>query len=589
MTSHSGRYVMVMNGEIYNHASLRAQLRTSGWRGHSDTETILECISAWGLEKALQSAVGMFALAVWDREGERLFLARDRMGEKPLYYGKLGASFAFASELKAMREFPGFALEVDPTALGLYMRYGYVPTPHCIQRGFAKLRPGSWFEVSRAELAGVELPTSKEYWSAMEVATSGVRSPLRFDSDVRAVDALEAVLSDAVAGQLMSDVPLGAFLSGGIDSSTVVALMQTHSAQPVRTFSIGFHESEYDEAVQAKAVARHLGTDHTELYVTSDSALEVIPTLPTIYDEPFADPSQIPTYLVAAMARQQVTVALSGDGGDELFAGYNRYAWAASVMPRVEKLPLPFRRGAAAGIELLSPESWDRIAAAVNPVISTKRRLRMSGDKLYKVATALRSRSGQNLYRDLVSHWVPESVVLELRGRVQSEEAAWPQLPDLAQQMMAMDAVTYLPDQILVKLDRAAMAVSLETRVPLLDHRVFEFAWRLPHNYKIRNGAGKWILRELLRRHVPDALTNRAKMGFAVPVSEWLRGPLREWAEELLSDTRLRREGFFDVASVRAKWNDHLSGRRSWPSHLWDVLMFQSWLETWTVHPASVR
>lgn len=581
MVSACGRYVIVFNGEIYNHQALRANLGLQAWRGHSDTETLLTCLAAWGVGKTLQVAVGMFALALWDREAKKLFLARDRLGEKPLYYGYVGGAFVFASELKALRAMPGFTAEVDRGALALFMRHNAIPAPYCIYRNLAKLPPGTWLEVSSTTVEQKRMPTPLAYWSALDVAESGTRSPLLFDSDNQAIDALEKVLSEAVAGQMLADVPLGAFLSGGIDSSTVVALMQAQSGQAVKTFSIGFREGDYDEAQQAKAVARHLHTDHTEWYVTPEDALAIIPKLPMIYDEPFADSSQIPTYLVAAMAKQRVTVALSGDGGDELFGGYNRYFLAADMWGRLEKLPMTLRRGAAMGIQALPPNGWNWIVGAIDPLVPARYRLRLFGDKLHKAAGVLDSSHGPELYRRLVSHWSPESIVLGTNEPATVLCQPWPVLPSLTEQMMALDAVTYLPDDILVKVDRAAMAVSLETRVPLLDHRVFEFVWGLPLHYKVRDGAGKWILRQVLYRHVPQAMIDRPKMGFGVPIDVWLRGPLQEWAEDLLDESRLKREGYFNPVPIRKKWMEHLAGKRNWQHLLWDVLMFQAWKERW--------
>lgn len=582
MISSCGQMILIFNGEIYNHQALRTALETDArqaWRGHSDTETLLACFSAWGVEHTLQAIVGMFALALWNRNTRTLVLARDRFGEKPLYFGFHGNSLIFASELKALRAIPSFSGQIDRDALDSFMQHGYVPEGQCIYRGLTKLSPGSWITLSIGDLKACRVPMQHRYWSSTKTAILGCRRPLEFRSDRSAVDALERVLGEAVRGQLMSDVPLGAFLSGGVDSSAVVALMQSCTSKPVRTFTIGFAEVGYDESGYAEAVARHLGTNHTQLIVTSDDALAVIPRLPMIYDEPFADPSQVPTYLVAAMACSHVTVALSGDGGDELFGGYNRYLTAARLWHRFQTIPVVARRLAALGIHALSPSSWDLVAAAIKSLTPANLRMRVPGDKLHKAADVLASRDGRELYNRLTSHWFPGEVVLGAVKSLPDTLEPWLDLPDLVQQMMLSDTSTYLPGDILTKIDRATMAVSLETRVPMLDHRVYEFAWRLPMKYKVRDGVGKWVLRELLSRYVPKALFERPKMGFAMPIAAWLRGPLRDWAETLLEEGRLKNEGHLDPKLVRRIWRQHLSGQRNWQLHLWDVLMFQSWLE----------
>ena len=582
MSSATGRWVIALNGEIYNHVNLRKELETTGkgqaWRGHSDTETLLACIEAWGVEATLQASVGMFAFAAWDRQARRLILARDRFGEKPLYYGLGGGALLFASELKALRVFPEFSGEIDREALALYMYYNAVPGSRCIYAGFAKLKPGSWIELGLDVPESGSLPQARVYWSAFDRVKAGLDSPLSFSSDEDAADRLEAVLRESIAGQMIADVPLGALLSGGIDSSTIVALMQSQASKPIRTFSIGFHDEAYNEAHYAKAVAAHLGTEHTELYVTPADALAVIPRLPAIYDEPFADSSQIPTYLVSALTRQHVTVALSGDGGDEVFGGYNRYFLATSLWRRTRRLPVGARRFFASRINAVSPGNWDRLFSTLNPILPKRFRLSLAGDKLHKGAAVLGAPTGESLYRQLNSHWQFDEVVVGIDGDL-SRGTMGLDLPDLTEQMMALDAVSYLPDDILVKVDRAAMAVSLETRVPFLDHRVFEFAWRLPRNLKIRGGQGKWILRQVLDRYVPRSLIERPKMGFGVPIYDWLRGPLKGWAEDLLDESLLRAQGYFRPAPIRKKWNEHLSGQRNWQYHLWDVLMFQAWLQ----------
>ncbi len=579
MVSSSGRYVLAFNGEIYNHQLLRQPLEREGkvvslWRGNSDTETLLAGFDTWGVENTLQRVIGMFAIALWDRELRTLTLARDRLGEKPLYYGWQGqcgeAAFLFGSELSALRRHPMFVADINRNALGLYMRHNCIGGANSIYTGIHKLLPGHILTVSSA----APEPVVRAWWSGAAVAAHGVTHPFAGTPD-EAVSALEALLLDAVGQQMMADVPLGAFLSGGIDSSTVVALMQAQSARPVRTFSIGFHEEGYNEAEHAKAIAKHLGTDHTELYVTPEQALAVIPKLSSLYSEPFADSSQIPTFLVSQLARQHVTVSLSGDAGDELFCGYNRYQMTAGLWGKVSCLPHPLRQLAASAVTALPPGVWDKLGGLLP--------MSRVGDKLHKGAALLGSRSVADLYRGMVSHWSdPASVVIGATEPATVLTSLPPALQGLGdvERMMSLDMLSYLPDDILVKVDRAAMGVSLETRVPFLDHRVVEFAWSLPLAYKLRGGVTKWPLRQVLYRYVPHELIERPKMGFGVPIDSWLRGPLREWAETLLAEPRLRTEGYFDPAPIRQKWAEHLSGKRNWQYHLWDVLMFQSWLET---------
>lgn len=584
MTAASGRHVIAFNGEIYNHLDIRAELERAGvaprWRGHSDTETLLAGIDAWGAEATVRRAVGMFAFALWDRRTCTLTLARDRLGEKPLYYGwqatGRGRAFLFGSELKALRPHPAFEGRINRDALCLYMRHNNVSGSHSIYHNVAKLLPAHLLTVS----LGAPEPVLRPYWSGAGAALDGVQHPFAGSPD-EAVDQLEMLLRDAVGRQMMADVPLGAFLSGGVDSSTVVALMQSQSSQPIRTFSIGFHNSDYSEAAHAKAVARHLGTSHTELYVTPEHAMAVIPGLPRIYDEPFADSSQIPTLLVSELARRHVTVSLSGDAGDELFGGYNRYQITAELWPRLSRIPAPLRAAAAWSLTRCPPHRINRIAAAF-PVAS---RWANVGEKIHKGAGVMAARSSAELYRGMVSHWPhPEMLVVggaEAATVLDGSAQAFSALTDV-ERMMALDMLSYLPNDILAKVDRAAMHHSLETRIPFLDHRVVEFAWRLPLAYKLRREARgyttKWVLRQVLDRYVPRTLIERPKMGFGIPIDAWLRGPLRDWAEDLIDPRRLRREGYLNPEPIRKRWAEHLSGRRNWQHQLWCVLMFQAWL-----------
>lgn len=584
MICHADRYVIVFNGEIYNHLDLRQELNSKKlafeWRGHSDTETLLAGFLAWGIRATVERCVGMFVFAVWDKTERVLTLGRDRLGEKPLYYGWQGegatSSFLFGSEIKALQAHPAFGASIDRNALCLLMRHNYIPAPHSIYQHIYKLLPGHLLTLTLEHRE----PVLQQYWSLVDVAEFGV-SHSYTGTDAQAVDELESILKSAVRQQMAADVPLGAFLSGGVDSSTVVALMQSQSTQPIKTFTIGFNESSHDEAVHAKAVARHLGTDHTELYITPQQALDVIPILPELYSEPFSDSSQIATFLVSQLARKKVSVSLSGDAGDELFAGYNRYVLSRNLWSRISRVPPLIRAVASAGIHSVSPQHWNSFLNILKPVLPDSLQMVNSGDKLHKGAAVLASRTIDELYLKLVTHWEPQGLVID--GREPQTALRGNRLPltglDDVQRMMALDTMTYLPDDILVKVDRAAMGVSLEGRVPFLDHRVVEFAWGLPQHMKLRDGVGKWVLRQVLYRYVPQALIERPKMGFGVPIDSWLRGDLREWAEALLDESRLLREGFFNPEPIRLKWSEHLSGRRNWQYHLWNVLMFQSWLE----------
>jgi len=566
MVSACGRYTIVLNGEIYNHLDLRVRLEAEGkapnWRGHSDTETVLAAFAAWGVSSTLQAMTGMFAIALWDTSSKVLTLARDRFGEKPLYYGMVNQSFVFASELKPLRPIPGFGARISRQALTLMMRHNYIPAPWSIYEGIFKLQPGSYLQLEQSDLALSELPAPIVYWSARARARFGRDNPLSFHDEGQAIDALETKLSRAIKGQMLADVPLGAFLSGGVDSSTIVALMQRQSAQPIQSFAIGFEDPAYDEAPYAEAIAKHLGTQHTSLYVSAQDALDMVASLPDMYDEPFADSSQIPTALVAKMARRHVTVALSGDGGDELFGGYSRYQRVNRWWQQCHRVPEMLRR-------------------PIGQLMSASNQLPGSGawrGKFAKMGDMLKASSEGMFYRQFVSYWLdPASVVIDGSEPVTPFSHAFEGEPIEA--MMELDAVTYLPDDILVKVDRAAMAVSLETRVPLLDHDVYEFAWRLPMSYKVRDQQSKWILRQVLYKHVPAALIDRPKRGFAVPLATWLRGPLKDWAAALLEPNRLHRQGLFVCEPIQQKWRQHIAGQRDWSAQLWGVLMVQAWID----------
>lgn len=568
MASHSGRYVIAYNGEIYNHLQIRNELQAGAsikWRGGSDTETLIEAISIWGIEKALNKINGMFAFSLWDGVKGKLYLARDRMGEKPLYWGKVNTDFVFASEVKAISAHPLWEGGVDRDVLALYLRHNYVPGPYSIHPNLFKLQPGHWIEISNG---GRDISEPKPYWSIEEVIARRIANNTDY-SEEESITKLDELLSNAVEQRMLSDVPLGAFLSGGYDSSLIVALMQARSNRPVRTFSIGFSEPRYDEAPHAKAIARHLGTEHTEFYVQEEDMLQCIPELPKIWDEPFSDASQIPTLIVSRLAKQSVSVALSGDGGDELFYGYSRYAIADRLWKVLRNVPTPARKKLG----------W-LLKNAIVPIGDLRRG---GGDRLERAAGILDRDSRENIYKALVSHFTDPSDIVLASTEAPSFFAAsakWPSLQDFREQMMFADQKTYLPDDILVKVDRSSMAVSLETRVPFLDHRVVEFAWGLPMESKYNNRQSKWILRELTHRYIPRDLMERPKMGFRVPMAAWLRGPLRGWCEDLLSQSHLRNEGIFDDVKVRRIWEDFLSGRRHCQAKLWNVLMFQAWLGT---------
>ena len=576
MMSVSGRYVLCFNGEIYNHNDLRSELDKQGksptWQGSSDTEIILACIEAYGLRKTLVKLIGMFAIAIWDKHTKEMFLARDRIGEKPLYYGGHGELLLFSSELKALRAHPKFTPKINRDALCLFLRHNYIPQPYSIYQDIKKLPPGHFVVLKKNSVP-------EQYWSLKQSLISAKINP--FDgSESEALNSLDKLLISTVKGQMQADVPLGAFLSGGVDSSLILALMQEQSSRPIESFTIGFDNKEFNEAPFAMDVAKYLGTQHNELYVSSKTAREVIPNLPKIYDEPFSDSSQIPTFLVSEMAQKHVKVCLSGDGGDEVFGGYNRYTLGNSFSSNLKSVPKPFKTLATKLITSIAPSTWNKLLEPALFLTPKKYRYANIGDKLHKIATIFNCSSFEELYRMLISHWnFPENVVIgakEPKTILNSKEAIPNKLSN-EELMMFYDMVMYLPDDILVKVDRAAMAVSLETRAPFLDHRVIDFACQLPLKMKIRNGTKKWCIRELLYKRVPKNLIERPKMGFGVPIGEWLRGPLRDWAEYLLEENRIINSGYFQNSEIQKKWREHLSGERNWHYYLWDILMFESW------------
>lgn len=582
MRSATGRYVIVFNGEVFNHRVLRRELEANGcrFRGHSDTEVILAAFEQWGIEPAVRRFIGMFAIAVWDLTRRELSLIRDRLGIKPLFVYQRDGLVSFGSELKALFAGPAFDRTLDTPALQSYLRYLYVPAPRSIFRHVHKLSPGHILTIADPM---APLGTSKPFWSVSSAAHSGLDSQFS-GTDDEAVTQLEALLTDAVRLRMEADVPLGALLSGGIDSSTVVALMQASASRPVKTFTIGFDNHEFNEADHARAVANHLGTDHTELHLTGSDALNVIPRLAEMFDEPLADPSQIPTFLVCELARREVTVALTGDGGDELFAGYNRYIQGERLIAECQRWPGVLRRFSASGITQMSPRAWNRMRDSLRPVFPVAGRTRMLGEKMHKLGDLLRADSTLGMYRSLLSAWQdPEALVV---GGV--EEDGYGALGEdsqlgLMEKMMLADQTSYLPDDLLAKVDRASMAVSLEARVPILDHRVVELSWRLPRKFKVRNGQGKWILRQILHKHVPRALVDREKMGFSVPLAGWLAGPLREWAGDLLLSGD--REGLLQRRFVQTEWDHFLAGDSSHAAGIWAVVMFCAWQDRWLTSP----
>lgn len=570
MVSVSGRYVVAFNGEIYNHVNLRNELNAEEkieWKGHSDTETLLMAIEFWGLKEALQKAIGMFALSLWDKDNEILYLARDRFGEKPLYYVLQDELFLFGSELKSFRANPDFESKIDRNSIALLLRHNYIPAPYSIYENTYKLLPGEFLTYEKNNVK------TEKYWDARQYFEALIRG-----EKSKNIEDLESVLSKSIERQMISDVPLGAFLSGGVDSSLIVSLMQKQSNRPVKTFSIGFYEDEFNEAHFAKKIAEHLGTEHTELYVKAEDALAVVDELADIYDEPFSDSSQIPTYLVSKMAREHVTVVLSGDAGDELFCGYNRYLMASGLWSKISKVPRWLRKVIAVFLRFVPVKIWNKL----NILLPSRFKMSNLGDKLHKGANVLASSDISELYLKLVSHFTnPDSVVIrgeEPETAITNSERN-PNLDSPILNMMALDTLSYMTDDILVKVDRAAMANSLETRVPFLDHHVFETAWRLPFDLKLKGGVTKYCLRNILYNYVPKELIERPKTGFGVPLSDWLRGPLKEWAEKLIEPSRLESEGFFNAHKITEMWKEHKSGKRNWQYHLWDILMFQLWYE----------
>jgi asparagine synthase (glutamine-hydrolysing) len=579
MRSTSGRFTMVFNGEVYNHDALGKELSGLGhrFRGTSDTEVILAAVEEWGLRRAVERFIGMFAIALWDERERTLSLVRDRLGIKPLFYTSNGDVLTFGSELKALVAGPGFRRELDREALTLYLRYLYVPSPRTIYRDVRKLLPGHILTVA----SPAAVPPSEEYWSPTRAREAAVLDPFT-GSEEEAADELERLLRDAVSRRLRADVPLGAFLSAGVDSSTVVSLMQAASSRPVRTFSVGFEVSEHNEADVAAQIAAHLGTSHTELLMTGEEALATVASLPEMFDEPHADTSQIPQYLLCSKARKEVTVALSGDGGDEVFGGYHRYIDGVGLLGRLERIPAALRRGVAAGIGSVSATTWDRLFQAAGPVLPASMRRRLPGEKLGKLARVLERGSPEEMYQSLVSAWPDvESVTgVTPTGDRMMEVLRSLDAPVLDRMMLA-DQLLYLPDDQLAKVDRVSMAVSLEVRVPMVDHRLVEFSWRLPSELKIRDGVGKHLLRTVLYRHVPRELVERPKMGLSVPIVDWLRGPLRDWAEDLLDPRRLREDGFLDPSIIGDAWTRIQAGHREGGLGMWAVLQFQAWRRRW--------
>lgn len=590
MYSASERYVVAFNGEIYNFPEIREEIEKQQpnhqWRGHSDTEIILEAFELWGIEASLKRMVGMFALALFDRQQKILTLARDRMGEKPLYYGWQGGSFLFASELKSLRAHPDWKNEINRDVIASYLRFNNFPETTSIYKGISKLMPGTFLQINldaKNNQPNNE-PKLQTYWSVKDAALSGATDNAFKGTSDEAVNELDQLLRRSIQGQMISDVPLGAFLSGGIDSSTVVSLMQDLSIDNTKTFSIGFTEDEFNEAHHAKAVAEHLGTDHTELYVSPQQAMDVIPSLPKLFDEPFADPSQIPTFLVSQLAKQHVTVSLSGDAGDELFCGYSKYHKTPKMWAKIARLPVPLRSILSATLAKTPIKVFDTLLAMANPGLKAMGRSAVSEGQLKNLALFLQCNNVDDAFHYTSSAWKNPEAIVKHANPIPSvffEENLM--LSDFdsdpRRNFMYLDQRTYLPDDILVKVDRCAMSVSLEGRIPMLDHRIVEFAWSLPTSLKMKEGQEKWPLRQVLYQHVPKKIIDRPKMGFGVPIDTWLRGPLRDWAEDLLDESKIKQQGFLYSKPIRKKWEEHLSGDMDWSFYIWHVLMFQQWIE----------
>ena len=581
MNSHCGRYCIVFNGEIYNHLFLRKELPDSIiWIGNSDTETLLNCISYWGIEKTLTKIVGMFAFAIWDRNLKKLTLVRDRIGEKPLYFGTVGKTLLFGSELKAIKAFPNFSPNIDRDSLQLYLKFGYVPAPYSIYKNIYKLMPGNFIEFSLEDIELKKMPSIKKYWSLELIASQQEINPYQ-GSESDAINHLDNLLKESISGQLLGDVQIGAFLSGGLDSSTVVSIMQKLSSQPINTFSVGFNEFGFDESKKAKAIASFLGTNHNEVVLTSSEAIKIIPLMPEIYDEPFADVSQIPTFLLSKFASSKVKVCLSGDGGDELFCGYYRQIMGPKIWRILNKIPMPFKKIIASFINYLPPTTWDNFYYICESLIPNQLRISSPGLKLQKLTSLINSETLFEVYLSLVSAWSSsENIILNAKKSnvINNFDFENYKLNNHHHYMMFLDSINYLPNDIMVKVDRAAMHSSLETRMPILDHRIMEFSWRIPINLKIRDNSNKWLLRQVLKKYLPMSLVKGPKEGFSVPISKWLRGPLKEWANDLLDPTLLKNQEYFAVDPIINKWHEHLSGKHDWSFQLWTTLMFQEWI-----------
>ncbi len=587
MLSPCGRFVVAFNGEIYNHNALRRELESSGkvftgWKGHSDTETLLCAFTVWGVEKTLEMATGMFAIALWDRDEQTLTLVRDRFGEKPLYYGLVAGALVFGSELKALQRAPGWRGEVQPSGLENYLRFGCVGGQQSIFKGVFKLPPGCLLKVSLSDARNGVLPSVVRWWSPVDAARTALED-CQNNSEM-ALNNVEQALVTSVGQQMEADVPLGAFLSGGVDSSLIVSLMQSQSSQKIRTFSVGFDDPRYDESEHAAVVAAHLGTEHTTLRATSQMALDLVPKLPELYDEPFADSSQLPTCLISAFTRQHVTVALSGDAGDELFGGYNRYVWVPRVWSKLSRMPLPVRQTLGRMLKMVPSSGYDLLMHLGAKVLPSRYQIRTFGEKLYKLADVLACSSSRALYSGLASmNRHPEHLIRTDYRSGKAVEDLYPVLAgfDQVEWMMLMDTLNFMVDDVLVKVDRASMASSLEVRAPFLDPTVFAAAWKLPLDMRMRNGEGKWALRQILYRHMPRELIERPKMGFAIPLDDWLRGPLREWAEDLLSSLSLSALPMLDTAAIRKLWHLHLKGHGHYAQQLWAVLQLLAWQRHW--------